>query len=262
MKWFITKRDVMRPWMEPVRLSIEKAIQEYMEVNRPQGITRNQAYSTLKWCGELHTGFHRFRASKAFRKKWEREKQEVLNKMARKFKQLIEEAKAAGFKRSAKLAAKADKEGMSPADVARFPDLLDQIDLEPEDVSHGTIHKANEILKDYSEYIKSINARHKVVTELTKHATTAERPITEKQEPGKKRQKIYGYPATAFIRWMGKEGYNFLEAKKVLKKLAIDISDVTIKIQMKAGKDEDESRGPPAPLTKKQANEVFEIIDS
>jgi hypothetical protein len=165
-----------------------------------------------------------------------------------------------GFKKAVMIARLADKEGMNPSDVVRFPDLLEKVGLDEEDIRRVDIDYANEIHNKHCAYIRAW---------IKKHADGGAAPTIEgdnqvKLQPKQsksKRPKIFEYPVTAVLRWMGVEGYNFQEAKKVLKQLDIDLSDITIKIQLKAGKDKDESRGEPAPITKQQANKIFQMID-
>lgn len=89
-------------------------------------------------------------------------------------------------------------------------------------------------------------------------AETEEPKRSQNGNEVKHRTKLYGYAITAIIRWMGKSHWEFHEAKKVLTGLAIDVSDVTIKIQLKEGK---QGGGkPPAPLTKQQRRELHKLL--
>lgn len=69
------------------------------------------------------------------------------------------------------------------------------------------------------------------------------------------RVKIFGYSATAVLRWMGANGWNFEDAAVAMATLgAHALADCTIRLQLKAGKDG--ARGPAAPITPAQAKQL------
>ncbi len=74
----------------------------------------------------------------------------------------------------------------------------------------------------------------------------------------KKRPKIFNHPTTAVIRWMGTDCWDFDEAKTALTEMGADVSDITIRIQLRAGKTGD--RGPPAKLTDEEINTLYECL--
>lgn len=189
---------------------------------------------------------------KGVRKWWEKEfKQDQI--LMQRFEQLCKETLKQGHKRSVRLARLADKQGMTPTDCAKYPDLLDTIDLEPEDVTQHVLHHANEIHQQYSLFVRSINKKHEPKTK-------APELVSGPVEEGAKRFKILGHPATAVIRWLGKEGYSFPETMKLLGKLGVDLAESTVKIQLKAGKNGE--RGEPASISKRQSDQIFDLIDS
>jgi hypothetical protein len=66
---------------------------------------------------------------------------------------------------------------------------------------------------------------------------------------------VFGYPATAVIRWMGKNEWTFSESRAALNGLGnVEVSDATIRTQLRAGRKGE--RGPAAPLTDAEAQEL------
>jgi hypothetical protein len=74
------------------------------------------------------------------------------------------------------------------------------------------------------------------------------------------RGQIFGYSATAVLRWMGANGFTFEDAGVVLASFGLaKMSDTTIRIQLTAGKKADPTRGEPAPLTAAQGKKLIEL---
>lgn len=70
------------------------------------------------------------------------------------------------------------------------------------------------------------------------------------------RTELFGFPGTAVIRWLGKQGVAFPKAKAILDKHGLgEMSESTIKIQLRAGLKGE--RGEPAKLTKDQAKQLL-----
>lgn len=77
---------------------------------------------------------------------------------------------------------------------------------------------------------------------------------TAKTIPGRRVQKesaqaapeLYGHQPTAVIRWMGKEGMSFQDAKRIFAETGTQVSDATIRAQLLAGRQG--TRGAPAAL--------------
>jgi SPP1 gp7 family putative phage head morphogenesis protein len=65
---------------------------------------------------------------------------------------------------------------------------------------------------------------------------------------------LWGLQPTAVVRWMGKEGWSFEDAKKALAASDVSIADATLKIQLRAGKTGE--RGDPATLTAEQIQQL------
>ena len=79
----------------------------------------------------------------------------------------------------------------------------------------------------------------------------ADKPVRESGESGKgNRYTIFGKSVTSVLRWMGKQGWEFEDARKAVRSAGCECSDVTIRIQLLAGADG--KRGKPARLTKEQ----------
>jgi hypothetical protein len=77
--------------------------------------------------------------------------------------------------------------------------------------------------------------------------TTAKRQVC--------RAQVCGYPATAVLRWMGLNGWKYADARAALNASgAAGISDITIRIQLLAGKKGE--RGEPAAINKSEAKEL------
>jgi hypothetical protein len=72
---------------------------------------------------------------------------------------------------------------------------------------------------------------------------------------------IFGYPATAVVRWMGAKGIGFNDCVAILKAQGCDnLSESTIKIQLRAGAKADASRGEPANLTEEQSTKLLQGV--
>lgn len=68
------------------------------------------------------------------------------------------------------------------------------------------------------------------------------------------RGTIFGYSATSVIRWCGQQGWNAEDTGVMLAYFGLgSMSDTTIDIQLRAGRVNDASRGPAAPIDAKQA---------
>ncbi len=73
------------------------------------------------------------------------------------------------------------------------------------------------------------------------------------------RGDLMGYSVTSVLRWMGVHGFSFQQARKVLTAHNCgSIADVTVRLQLKAGKDG--QRGPAAPLNEGQSKQLKEMV--
>jgi serine/threonine protein kinase len=74
--------------------------------------------------------------------------------------------------------------------------------------------------------------------------------------------KILGHSATRLIRWMGKDGWNAEQARKVIDRYgAADYGDGPLRQTLKEGKDGNMKWGPPADVTEAQAEELRGVRD-
>lgn len=92
--------------------------------------------------------------------------------------------------------------------------------------------------------------------ERVETSTTAKR---SSPSPGvKKRMSWEGHGATAVIRWMGVDGWEFKQAQKVIRSLDLDIADATIRAQLYRGAKG--KGGDPAKLSTAQEKELYDRI--
>ncbi len=75
----------------------------------------------------------------------------------------------------------------------------------------------------------------------------------------RKGQTILGHSATAVIRWMGTKDWTIDQVNQVLKEFEINLSPITVKVNLTSGTGEGINRGDPAKLTPEQANELAKI---
>lgn len=119
-------------------------------------------------------------------------------------------------------------------------------------------------IKAYSHYLaeesKRLDARcneaDKVLLEQVRSIQVAKENTPPKQEGEGKRDLFFGHPATSVIRWMGKEGWSFEDAQKVLAHHNISVAGGTIRTQLLCGRKG--MRGDPAKLSKAQIAELNE----
>lgn len=68
------------------------------------------------------------------------------------------------------------------------------------------------------------------------------------------RETVFGQSLVKVARWMGANDWKFANARAAFNQLGVHIEDVTIRIQLSAGKTG--SRGPAAEITEAQAKEL------
>ena len=94
----------------------------------------------------------------------------------------------------------------------------------------------------------------------------AEQLITEENAPiitkTSKVSKIMGFSKCSFVKALGKNGYTYYHAKKVLDACGISMPDGSIRIQIYFGKKSDlwKKFGKPAELTEEQIDEIEKIL--
>ena len=89
--------------------------------------------------------------------------------------------------------------------------------------------------------------------DMKERAKTKKTPKPAKEEK-KGRVGVFGYAATAVIRWMGQNKWSAEDAAKVLKSLGVSVAEATIKIQLRAGLTGE--RGDPAPISKSEEKKL------
>ncbi len=150
--------------------------------------------------------------------------------------------------------------------MAKRPHLLSAFGVEPADISDEILHEAIKLhrrmpplLEPDTKFLKGLAKG--AVTELDVPAGDVPSPIPNKSTKGTRKQvraQVFGYSITAVLRWMGKEGWTFEDAAVVCATIgAAKIADVTIRLQLKAGKDG--LRGPAAPITASQAKQLRQM---
>ena len=74
--------------------------------------------------------------------------------------------------------------------------------------------------------------------------------------------KIMGFSKCSFVKALGKNGYTYYHAKKVLDACGISMPEASIRIQIYFGKKSDlwETFGKPAELTQEQIEEIEKIL--
>lgn len=77
-----------------------------------------------------------------------------------------------------------------------------------------------------------------------------------------KRVEIFNLPITHIMRWMGGEGWEEKHARQAFTKLALPVSDSTLRVQMRSGMNgEKGSHGPPPKLTSQQESLLEKLIE-
>jgi hypothetical protein len=90
--------------------------------------------------------------------------------------------------------------------------------------------------------------------DITKAAARMAEGIVDKPPPEK---YLYGHTVAAVARWMGSEGWNYLEAKDVLRAKGVDMEKAKIIRELERGT----SGEGVAPLLEGQINELYEMLD-
>lgn len=169
--------------------------------------------------------------------------------------------------------------GMTPQDIATFSEHVTAAGI-PYPVPPHILRRAHELYRNsadgmlwrcdgrrVNEVVKEVTLNEaQEIVQASRKAPSVRKPQPPKQEkeekapasasPFKARQTLFGFAATAIIRWLGKKGIDLAYAKKVLERNGLtDLSDSTIKIQLRAGAKGE--RGEPAPLTEEQAAQLL-----
>lgn len=178
------------------------------------------------------------------------------------YKEILERARVVD-PQAANLAHLCEETGLSPdAALSLDSDTLDKFDLDPADITPGVILRASSICREFSARIQEmVKERNQRYHPKAYNAPEEEKPNRSSRSSGEgKRAKLFGYPVTAVIRWMGKEGdWDFKKASKALHEFGVEVADATIQAQLRAGAKGE--RGDPAPLREDEANELYEALE-
>jgi hypothetical protein len=68
---------------------------------------------------------------------------------------------------------------------------------------------------------------------------------------------LFGQSITAVLRKLGREGVSTAHARAIMAAKGVKVSDTTVSIQVKSGKNKDKERGEPADLTAAQLKELL-----
>lgn len=149
--------------------------------------------------------------------------------------------------------------------LCKKPHVLSAFGVEPADVSDEVLHEAVKLhqkmpplLEPDVRYLKRIQKGTVADQDVPMGDVPSPVPAKPKGERKQVRAQLFGYSITSVLRWMGKNGWNFEDAAVVCASIgAAKIADVTIRLQLKAGKDG--LRGPAAPITPAQAKQLREL---
>ena len=148
-----------------------------------------------------------------------------------------------------RLALAADRHSLWAKDAARFEDVRAEFDLAAEECTEDVIEEAERINR---AKLRELQSRLQGAVE---NAKTYQPATLTRRKPGK-RATIFGYPATAVIRWMGKEGWDFEEAAIAIQSLTgKKVADATVRAALGHGRRG--QRGEPAKLTAAQRRKVI-----
>lgn len=144
---------------------------------------------------------------------------------------------------------------------SQWAEMLESVSLDPVDVALEDAEQADArirlSLRALQERISDYNDRI-WGSDVEQDEQTDDIPV-EYRSKESKRSKLYDHPITSIIRWMGKEGWKFDEAKAAFTRLDISVADGTIRTQLRSGVRGD--RGEPAPLTEDQADKLYDAAE-
>jgi hypothetical protein len=97
---------------------------------------------------------------------------------------------------------------------------------------------------------------------MTRTKTTKGKMKNSKKEKVGALGGLFGFPITAVLRRLGKEGISTAHARDIMKAMKVKVSDITVSIQVNAGRNKDKERGKPAELTAGQLAELVHAAPS
>ena len=127
---------------------------------------------------------------------------------------------------------------------------------------HDTIENAAKKIRDTKAKIQAhAHYLKKAATDLLKQVDESDNKLREQikdlanqraKAPAKSAgsNRLFEYPVTAVIRWMGKAQWTFEDAKRAVAAQGVSVADATVRAQLSGGRKGE--RGAPAELTKQQ----------
>ncbi len=171
---------------------------------------------------------------------------------------------------AAQIATIADKEAYTINYVANSSELLAAYGVDTVTVSQNlsqVVAAASLLFREAINHTLAVVRKHNAkvhseptynipVTQIEIGGKTAATPKLPRATVKPVRAQIFGYSVTAVLRWMGANGWEFGAAVTACENMAqcYKLSDVTVRLQLKAGKDG--TRGPAAPVTPSQAKSL------
>lgn len=166
------------------------------------------------------------------------------------------------FQVGGKLARLGGEVVLHPRDLPKWPDLLAREGLVPEQCTEKAILIAAGIDRRASANV-DIWCREwnrKLMPDLpTPTPTGTSSGPVAKPSSSSKRSKLFNYPVTAVIRWMGVEGWSRQRAEQVLKTLGLNVAPATVYAQLRAGQTGE--RGEPAGLTDGEVDALYDAVE-
>lgn len=160
----------------------------------------------------------------------------------------------------------AERYGLNCIDVLRFPNIARKTKLPEGALTPSAAHAAESIRRDRMRSLQDrITARNAAILQRRGDlpepeniagdaALGAQNRKSGRPGAGKARETLEGQPVTAVIRWLGKEGWSFDQAKAALVGVGLNPADGTIRAQLTAGKKG--QRGEPARLSDKMVDKL------
>jgi hypothetical protein len=183
--------------------------------------------------------------------------------------------------RAARLLAKlADSNGGVGAHLRkpRYADQLSRIGFRVEDLTDDLLQAAVAVerlaAERVAELIDEVNAPILAAqaargvhpldegeVERRRKSSKRTKSVSSRLREPSKRVKIFGHPTTAILRWMGSNEWGWQDAKRVLVLCGADVSDTTVKIQIRNGQRGGSDYGEVPELTSAQKLELVRKRD-
>lgn len=157
-----------------------------------------------------------------------------------------------------RLAELADFEAMHAVDVIKHPDLLKKAKLRQEQFTPEMAQLADRHnAKEFQALCKKYGANRRQEKQVWEDSDFQTKKAVETST--KQRTKLFNFPITSVLRWMGQDLWSVADAIKVTNHFKIDVAEATISAQLRAGRKG--TRGEPASLTEEQAAALYAILE-